>query len=55
LGSITGVIVAGIILGFVGSVVTGLVSDQIASIVGFVLIMLVLLFRPQGIMGRPSQ
>jgi len=55
LGSLPGVVVGGLILGFIDSIVPPFMSVQMASMVGFISIILILIFRPQGIMGRPSQ
>jgi branched-chain amino acid transport system permease protein len=55
LGSIGGAVVGGLILGFIDSIVPPFLSVQMASLVGFIIIILILIFRPQGIMGRPSQ
>jgi branched-chain amino acid transport system permease protein len=55
LGSLPGVVVGGLILGFIDGIVPPLMSVQMASLVGFIFIILILIFRPQGIMGRPSQ
>lgn len=52
LGSIPGAIVGGLILGLVDGVVTPLLSVQMASIIGLAVIILVLLFRPQGLFGH---
>jgi branched-chain amino acid transport system permease protein len=53
-GSILGAVVGGIILGFVDSIVPILASVEMASMTGFILIILMLIFKPQGLMGRPS-
>jgi branched-chain amino acid transport system permease protein len=52
LGSIPGAIIGGLILGLVDGVVTPLLSVQMASIIGLAVIILVLLFRPQGLFGH---
>jgi branched-chain amino acid transport system permease protein len=52
LGSIPGAIIAGLILGLVDGVVTSLSSVQVASITGLIVIILILLFRPQGLFGH---
>jgi branched-chain amino acid transport system permease protein len=52
LGSIPGAIIGGLILGLVDGIVTPLLSVQMASIIGLVLIILILLFRPQGLLGH---
>jgi branched-chain amino acid transport system permease protein len=52
LGSIPGAIIGGLILGLVDGLVTALVSVQMASIIGLLVIILILLFRPQGLLGH---
>lgn len=52
LGSIAGAIIGGLILGLVDGVVTPLLSVQMASIIGLVVIILILIFRPQGLLGH---
>ena len=54
LGSLGGVVVGGLILGFIDGVVPPLLSVQMASLMGFIAIILILTFRPQGMMGRPG-
>jgi branched-chain amino acid transport system permease protein len=53
LGSIPGVVAGGLILGFVDSIVPLVASVEAGTMVGFLIIILILIFRPQGIMGRP--
>jgi len=52
LGSIPGAIIGGLILGFIDGLVTPLLSVQLAGIIGLVVIILILLFRPQGLLGH---
>ena len=52
LGSIRGAIVAGIVLGVVENVVSGLLVPGYRDAVSFVLLVLVLLLRPRGIFGN---
>jgi branched-chain amino acid transport system permease protein len=54
MGSLAGVVVGGLILGFIDGIVPPLLSVQMANLIGFICIILILIFRPQGIMGRPS-
>jgi branched-chain amino acid transport system permease protein len=51
LGSIPGAIAGGLLLGFVESFGTTFLGD-ITEMMGFVMVMLVLLFRPQGLFGH---
>jgi len=52
LGSISGAIIAGLILGLVDGLVTPLLSVQMAGIIELIIIILILLFRPQGLLGH---
>lgn len=52
LGSITGALFGGLIIGAIESVVGQFVTATSASIVSFAVFILVLLFRPKGLMGR---
>lgn len=52
LGSVPGAIAGGLILGLIDGLVTPQVSPTIASIIGLILVMLILLFRPKGLLGH---
>jgi branched-chain amino acid transport system permease protein len=52
LGSIGGAVIGGLILGLVDGVVSLYSSSTMASIVGFVLIVVILIVKPSGIMGK---
>jgi branched-chain amino acid transport system permease protein len=52
LGSIPGAIAGGIILGLIDGLVPPLLSPTMAGIVSFGVIIIVLLFRPQGLLGH---
>jgi branched-chain amino acid transport system permease protein len=52
LGSITGAVIGGLILGLVDGLIPPLLSAQAANIIGLVLIILILLIRPQGLLGH---
>jgi branched-chain amino acid transport system permease protein len=52
MGSISGAAVGGLILGFVDSFGATIFSSSIASVMGFALLIIILLFRPQGLFGR---
>lgn len=54
LGSLSGAVVGGLILGFVDAIATPLLSVQMANMLGFIIIILILVFRPQGILGQPG-
>ncbi len=52
LGSIPGAIIGGLILGLLDGLITPLASVQMANIIGLFAIVLILLLRPQGLMGH---
>ncbi len=52
LGSISGAVVGGLILGLIDGVLPALTTTHIAGLVGFAVIIIILLFRPQGISGH---
>ena len=52
LGSIVGCLVGGLILGFIMSFGSTLIDPIMANVIAFALILLVLIFRPRGVMGR---
>jgi len=52
LGSLPGTILAGLLLGFIDSFVATLIDPVVAAIVGFVMVIVVLLFRPTGLLGH---
>ena len=55
MGSIIGAVIGGFIIGLIDGIVPPLLSVEMASTIGFLAIILILLFRPQGIMGQPSR
>jgi len=54
MGSLTGVVIGGLVLGLIDGIVPPLLNPQMGSLIGFICIILILVFRPQGIMGRPG-
>ena len=52
LGSIAGAVVGALILGLIDGLIPPLLSTCMASIIGFTIIILILLLRPQGILGH---
>lgn len=52
IGSIPGVIIGGLILGLVDGVVPLYTDPTIATIIGFSIIILILLFKPEGLLGH---
>lgn len=55
MGSLIGTVVGGLIIGLTEGIVSSFLGVQIANLTVFMLIILILLFRPQGIMGQPSR
>jgi branched-chain amino acid transport system permease protein len=52
LGSVPGALVGGFILGFLDSFVTTLASSEMAYIFGFIVIFVILVFKPSGLFGQ---
>jgi branched-chain amino acid transport system permease protein len=52
LGSIGGAVIGGLILGLIDGVLPAITTTHIAGLVGFAAIIVILLFRPQGIWGH---
>lgn len=52
LGSLPGAVIGGLLLGMVESIVASFYNSTIATMVAFGLVILILLFRPNGLMGR---
>ncbi len=52
LGSIFGVVLGGLLLGVAEALASGLVSSGYRDAVAFLILLLVLFFRPQGLIGR---
>jgi branched-chain amino acid transport system permease protein len=52
LGSITGAVFGGLIIGLIDGIVPVLATPNIAELIGFGTVILILLFRPQGILGH---
>jgi branched-chain amino acid transport system permease protein len=55
LGSIPGAVIGGLIIGMIDGILPVATTTYTANIFGFVIIMVILIFRPQGIWGRPDQ
>ena len=55
IGSIPGAMLGGLILGLTESFATGYVSSDYENVFAFALLILILIFKPEGIMGRSSQ
>ncbi len=52
LGSIWGAVIGGLVLGLIDGLIPLWANTTIASIVGFALIVLILVLRPQGLLGH---
>lgn len=55
MGSIAGAVIGGLTLGVIDGILPPLLSMHMSSLIGFAVIILILIFRPQGIMGVPSR
>lgn len=54
IGSIPGAVLGGLVLGVTEAMTSGYFSTQYKDVVAFGLLILILLFRPSGILGRPE-
>lgn len=54
IGSIPGAVLGGLLLGVAEALTAGYLSTEYKDVVAFSLLILVLLFRPSGILGRPE-
>ena len=52
LGSVPGALVGGFILGFIDSFFTTLATSEVAYIFGFIVIFVILVFKPSGLFGQ---
>jgi branched-chain amino acid transport system permease protein len=55
IGSIPGAVLGGLILGWTESFATGYVSSDYEDVFAFLLLVLILIFRPAGILGRKDR
>ncbi|MEN6375306.1 MAG: branched-chain amino acid ABC transporter permease LivH [Smithella sp.] len=55
IGSIPGAMLGGLVLGLTESFATGYVSSDYENVFAFALLILILIFKPEGILGRSSQ
>lgn len=55
LGNIMGAIAGGLLLGIAEGLVSGFISADYSEAIGFVIVILVLLLKPQGIFGRAGE
>jgi branched-chain amino acid transport system permease protein len=54
IGSIPGAMLGGVVLGLTESFASAYLSTQYKDVVAFSLLVLVLLFRPTGLLGKPE-
>jgi branched-chain amino acid transport system permease protein len=54
LGSLFGAMAGGLILGLLESLVSGFVTSQFKDALAFLVLLLVLVLRPQGLLGKPE-
>jgi branched-chain amino acid transport system permease protein len=52
LGSVPGAVIGGLIIGLIDGVVPVFTTSYMGSLIGFAIVILILLFRPQGIWGH---
>ena len=52
LGSVPGALIGGLIIGFIDSFLTTLISADVAYIIGFATIFVILVFKPAGLFGQ---
>jgi branched-chain amino acid transport system permease protein len=52
LGSIPGAVIGGLIIGLIDGIMPVLTTSHIAGLIGFAAIVMILIFRPQGISGH---
>lgn len=55
MGSITGAVLAGVGLGIVEAMVSGYIANELRDMIGFFLVIAMLLFRPQGLLGQSTE
>jgi branched-chain amino acid transport system permease protein len=53
IGSLPGAMLGGIILGISESLFSGVINSDYKDVFSFSLLVLILIFRPQGLLGRP--
>ena len=54
IGSIPGAVLGGLVLGVTEAMTSGYLSSQYKDVVAFALLIMILLLRPTGILGRPE-
>ena len=54
IGSIPGAMLGGLILGVAESMTSGYLSGEYKDVISFSLLILILLFKPTGLLGKPE-
>lgn len=54
LGSLPGAVIGGLILGLIDGIIPTIWSTQVASIIGFLAMIVILVIKPEGLMGHES-
>jgi branched-chain amino acid transport system permease protein len=55
LGSLPGAVIGSVILGLLETLISGYFSSQFRDLISFSLLIIILVFRPIGLMGKPSE
>jgi branched-chain amino acid transport system permease protein len=55
LGSIPGAIIGGIVLGVSETLAAGFISSSYKDVIAFLVMIFVMLFRPEGLLGRAQR
>lgn len=55
LGSLPGAVIGSVILGLLETLISGYFSSQFRDLISFSLLIIILVFRPIGLMGRPGE
>ncbi|SCY90536.1 branched-chain amino acid ABC transporter permease [Alkaliphilus peptidifermentans] len=55
LGSLPGAVIGSVLLGTIETLTAGYISSQYRDLISFVLLILILIFRPRGLMGKVTE
>ena len=55
LGSIPGALIGSVLLGIMETITSGYISSQYRDLIAFILLLLILIIRPMGLMGKTAQ
>ncbi|WP_278244876.1 branched-chain amino acid ABC transporter permease [Fervidicella metallireducens] len=55
LGSVQGAVIGSILLGVIETITSGYISSQYRDLIAFALLILVLVIRPMGLMGKVTE